>query len=87
MSLRDETFTVAILRDSETGVAIVERWLNSKGILHRPDGPAYIEREEETGKVIEEDWYRNGRKVKASTAALRTTRRIRHATRALAGPR
>ena len=48
---KSETYTVEICRLATTGVAVTEKWKNSKGQLHRPvqDGPALFSRHPITG--------------------------------------
>ncbi len=57
--LPEETYTVTIRRDAETGMAVFETW-RMDGKQHRPDGPASIARDAFTGVMIHETWIKNG---------------------------
>jgi hypothetical protein len=59
--ISEETYTVRIRRDDETGVAVTEYWIRADtGKQHRIDGPASISRDPKTGIVTHEMWIQNG---------------------------
>jgi|HubBroStandDraft_2_1064218.scaffolds.fasta_scaffold469989_2 hypothetical protein len=76
MSMEEEVYTVSLLRDTKTGVAVMESWKNERGLLHRIGGPAWITRHRD-GTVGGMRWYRDGVVVnkphtKGLNKALRT---------------
>ena len=52
LGLKDEQYRVRILRCPESGVIAEERWETPAGRLHRLEGPALLERDRKTGKVL-----------------------------------
>lgn len=67
--VRDRQF-VWIKRDSETGIAFKEKWLDvadpwrqPSGRCHRIDGPAVTKRDRFTGAVIYEGFHVGGKKL------------------------
>jgi hypothetical protein len=68
--VRDHRQFVWIKRDSETGVAFNERWLDvadpwrePRGRCHRAEGPAVIKRDRFTGAVIYEGFHVGGKRI------------------------
>jgi hypothetical protein len=66
----EEVYTVEILRDTDTGVAVSERWAKEGCGTHREDGPAMIIRDSETGAVRSEFWARNNAFDRANGPAI-----------------
>lgn len=63
MTIKKEVYTVKILRHVESGVAVMEQWLNKEGFADRADGPAFIDRNECTGRAITKQWFKNGQSI------------------------
>ena len=61
--LEIEVYTVEIVRDARTRVAIVEEW-SLAGKPHREGAPAVIMRNPETGRVYLSKWYDHGEQTK-----------------------
>lgn len=68
--IREEFYSVTVLRDAVTGQTVGESWETElkpsprPGAvvmgLHREEGPARFDRDPETGVITWEDWYNNG---------------------------
>lgn len=55
--------------DTATGNP-AEEWLDEQGRRHNPDGPAYIERDADTGQIVIEAHFRDGKRHKDQGPAV-----------------
>ena len=69
-NFEEEVCTVTAWRDKKTGVVIMEDWRDSKGQPHRFDGPAYFDRDPETGILTTEIWSQHGKNHRDDEPAL-----------------
>lgn len=56
-----EKYFVAIGRHKETGNVVSETWANHSGQRHRLDGPAEREFDKDTGRLLREQYWRDGK--------------------------
>jgi hypothetical protein len=61
-----EAYVVKILRDTDTGVAVMEEWGNAEGLLHRVGGPSLVTRRAD-GSVASKHWHKDGVPTKPAT--------------------
>lgn len=59
---RPDNLPALISRNPMTLIVTSEHY-TKKRLLHRTDGPAYIVRDEQTGEVLEEEYYVNGEQL------------------------
>lgn len=72
MVVKLEHYKVKIVRDLESGIIVSEKWMNRKGNAHRPvaEGPAYIERDAQTGAVTMQVFCENGWTIDPRTGCV-----------------
>jgi hypothetical protein len=82
MDRKEEIYSVSIIRDKKSGVAVGEVWSYRSGPpsdpllpgggwkIHRPDAPAITRRHPETGAITEEEWYSEGRRHRTDGPAI-----------------